>query len=108
MTLTKLSVLFLICMACSKQEEFLVTSMHWEIQNSGNKSSIRGIDALDENVVWLSGSLGRYAVTKDGGKTWRTDSVPAADSLDFRDIEVISKDVVFLMSAGPGSKIKYL
>ncbi len=74
------------------------------MQNSGNRSSIRGIDALDENVAWLSGSGGRYAFTKDGGQTWRTDSVPGADSLDFRDIEIISEDVVFLMSAGPGAK----
>lgn len=98
---------FLFCMiilSCSKQENLQINSMHWELQNSGNKSSIRGIDALDENNVWLSGSLGKYAITNDGGKTWVTDSVPGADSLDFRDIEVISKDVVYLMSAGLGEK----
>jgi hypothetical protein len=50
-------LLCMIILSCSKQENLQINSMHWELQYSGNKSSIRGIDALDENNAWLSGSL---------------------------------------------------
>ena len=64
--------------------------------------SFRGIFAVDKNIVWVSGSKGSVYVTDNGGKKWEKKKVPQGDSLEFRDIEVISPRTIVLMSAGVG------
>ena len=64
--------------------------------------SFRGIFAVDKNTVWVSGSKGSVYVTYDEAKSWQREEIPAGDSLDFRDIEVISPGTIILMSAGAG------
>ena len=64
--------------------------------------SFRGVFAVDKNTVWVSGSRGTVYVTHDEAKSWQRKEIPAGDSLDFRDIEVISPGVIILMSAGTG------
>jgi photosystem II stability/assembly factor-like uncharacterized protein len=66
--------------------------------------SFRGIYTVDKNTVWVSGSKGSVYVTRDGGKKWHKVNVPESDSLDFRDIEIISPGVIALMSSGIGEK----
>src|SRR5215467_7909995 len=44
------------------------------------------------------------APTVDGGNTWIAAQVPAAESLDFRDVEGFSSDLAYLLSAGPGEQ----
>lgn len=78
-------------------------TFHWQMQHSGVTSSIRGLNVLNENVAWLSGSKGAICKTTDGGKTWQKVQVPDADSLDFRDLKVFNENEVLLMSAGPGT-----
>ena len=75
-----------------------------EPQQSGLTASLRGLDALDHQIVWVSGGNGRYASTRDGGVTWMPGSVPGADSLDFRDVVILDEKTVLLMSAGSGDK----
>jgi photosystem II stability/assembly factor-like uncharacterized protein len=65
-------------------------------------ASFRGICAVDGSTVWVSGSRGSVYFTLDGGKNWQKVMVPKGDSLDFRDIEVISPGVIVLMSSGAG------
>lgn len=77
-------------------------TFQWQMQNSGVSSSIRGLNVLNENIAWLSGSKGAVCKTTDGGKTWQKVQVPGADSLDFRDLKVFNEKEVLLMSAGPG------
>jgi photosystem II stability/assembly factor-like uncharacterized protein len=55
-------------------------------------------------VVWVSGTGGRYAFTRDGGATWEAGVVPGADSLDFRDVEAFPDGSAYLMSAGGGTR----
>ncbi len=64
--------------------------------------SFRGIFAVDSNSAFVSGSKGSVYVTHNGGKNWQKLEIPQSDSLDFRDIEVISPGVIILMSAGGG------
>ena len=59
---------------------------------------------MDERVVWVSGVGGTFAVTSDGGETWRAGVVPGADSLEFRDVEGMSDRVAYLLAAGPGDR----
>lgn len=65
-------------------------------------ASLRGISVLDQNVVWVSGSHGTLAKTEDGGENWNKITIPNTEHLDFRDVEVFSKDEVLVMSAGEG------
>jgi photosystem II stability/assembly factor-like uncharacterized protein len=59
---------------------------------------------VDERVVWVSGVGGTFAVTVDGGETWRAGVVPGADSLEFRDVQGVSERVAYLLAAGPGDR----
>ncbi len=65
-------------------------------------SSFRGLSAVNEKIVWASGTKGSYARTIDGGQTWIADSVAGATNLDFRDVEAFDANRAYLMSAGPG------
>lgn len=74
----------------------------WAEQVLAGDVSFRGISVLDGNVVWVTGTEGTVYRTGDGGETWQRIIVPGATSLDFRDVETLSADVVLLMSAGEG------
>lgn len=73
-------------------------------QVSGTKNRLQAVSAVDERVVWVSGVSGTYALTTDGGATWRAAVVPGADSLEFRDVEGVSAEVAYLLAAGPGDR----
>lgn len=66
-------------------------------------ASFRGISVLNENVIWVSGTNGLVLKTENGGQDWEEVYIPDTDSLDFRDVEVLTKDEIVLMSAGPDS-----
>ena len=71
-------------------------------QRSGTTALLQAISAVDERVVWASGRLGTYARTTDGGARWESGRVPGADTLEFRDVEAVSADTAYLLSAGSG------
>jgi photosystem II stability/assembly factor-like uncharacterized protein len=71
-------------------------------QTSGTDALLQAVSPVDERIVWVSGHRGTWARTTDGGATWRTGTVPGADTLQFRDVHAVSADTAFLMSAGPG------
>jgi photosystem II stability/assembly factor-like uncharacterized protein len=73
-------------------------------QTSGTGNRLQAVSVVDERVVWVSGVGGTYALTTDGGATWRAAVVPGADSLEFRDVEGVSDRVAFLLAAGPGER----
>lgn len=57
-----------------------------KILTTGNKTSLRGISVVDENIVWCSGSNGQVAKTMDGGTTFQWITVKGYEQRDFRDI----------------------
>jgi photosystem II stability/assembly factor-like uncharacterized protein len=73
-------------------------------QTSGTTNRLQAVSPVDERVVWASGVGGTYALTTDGGTTWRAAVVPGADSLEFRDVEGVSERVAYLLAAGPGDR----
>ncbi|MCK5820841.1 MAG: hypothetical protein KAH17_03100 [Bacteroidales bacterium] len=73
---------------------------------TGMTGTMRGIDVVDEQTVWISGSRGEFCTTSDGGENWIFGQVPGADSLDFRDVHGFSDQIALLMSAGPGDASK--
>jgi photosystem II stability/assembly factor-like uncharacterized protein len=73
-------------------------------QRSGTTNRLQAISPVSAQVAWASGTGGTYAVTTDGGATWRAGVVPGADTLEFRDVEGIDARTAYLLSAGPGDQ----
>lgn len=73
---------------------------------TGMTGSMRGVDVVDKNTVWISGSNGEFCTSSDGGENWTFGQVPGAEALDFRDIHGFDAKVAILMSAGPGEASK--
>lgn len=75
----------------------------WEVVPAPTTTSLRGISAPDEQVVWVSGAQGTVARSVDGGRSFARLRVPGADSLDFRDIEAFDANTATVLSIGNGS-----
>jgi len=71
-------------------------------QHSGTSNRLQAVSPVNRNVVWASGVGGTFVVTTDGGAHWRDGTVDGAEELEFRDVQGVSANVAFLMSAGPG------
>ncbi|HWZ32249.1 MAG TPA: hypothetical protein VNX18_12985 [Bryobacteraceae bacterium] len=81
-----------------------VLAQSWIPQESGTTASLRGVSAVNANVVWASGTKGTYLRTTDGGATWKASSVPGAADLDFRAIRALDEKTALVLSIGPGEK----
>ena len=71
-------------------------------QVSGTDALLIGVHALNDRVVWASGTGGIFLRTTNGGGTWERGIVSGADSLQFRDVHAFSADGAYLLSIGPG------
>jgi photosystem II stability/assembly factor-like uncharacterized protein len=69
------------------------------------KSSFRALKSID-NEIWAGGTQGTFGHSSDAGKTWRFVQIPGAEQLDFRDLVILNKQEVLLMSAGPSEEGK--
>jgi photosystem II stability/assembly factor-like uncharacterized protein len=84
----------------------ILSAQTWVMQTSGSKASLRGVSAVNARVAWASGTGGTYLKTTDGGVTWTASKVPGAEGLDFRDIQAIDEQTVYLLSSGQGDKAR--
>jgi photosystem II stability/assembly factor-like uncharacterized protein len=66
--------------------------------------TLRAVAVSDGKHFAASGSKGTYAVTADGGCTWRLVAVPGGGDLDFRGLARLDDRTAVLMSAGPGEQ----
>ncbi|HEY2845425.1 MAG TPA: hypothetical protein VGJ09_17310 [Bryobacteraceae bacterium] len=80
----------------------VAAAQSWQPQESGTKSNLRGVSAVNGKIAWASGSKGVVLKTTDGGITWRPTGPAGVADLDFRDIEAVDERTVYLMGAGPG------
>jgi photosystem II stability/assembly factor-like uncharacterized protein len=74
----------------------------WTPQLTGVNARLRGVSAVTDKVVWVSGTGGTVLRTTDGGDTWKQVPVPNAAKLDFRDIDGLSDKVAYVLSIGNG------
>jgi photosystem II stability/assembly factor-like uncharacterized protein len=79
-------------------------SLRFTSQPSGVTARFRGISAVDDRVVWASGSNGTIVRTADGGTTWQTLSIPGTDKLDFRDVDAVNDRTAYVLSIGNGEQ----
>ena len=80
----------------------LTINAQWQKQTVETKASLRGLDVVNEKIIWASGTGGSFLRTTDGGKTWKIGKVPEADKLDFRDVEAVDAKTAYLLSIGEG------
>ena len=87
--------LFVACVSAVAQS--------WTTVESGTTANLRGVSA-NSGTVWVSGDKGTVRKTTDSGQTWRSVAPAGVADLDFRDIEAVDAQTVFLLSSGEGSK----
>lgn len=68
-----------------------------EILTTGTKTSLRGLSAVDDKIVWVSGSNGTVGKSLDGGLTWVWMTVKGFEKTDFRDIEAFDEKTAVIM-----------
>lgn len=68
-----------------------------KVLTSGTKTSLRGLSAVTDNIVWASGSNGTVAKSTDGGETWKWFTVKGFEKTDFRDIEAFDENNAIIM-----------
>lgn len=73
-------------------------------QRSGTTALLIAVSPVNDSVVWVSGTLGTWLRTTDGGTTWQSGRVAGADSLQFRDVHAVDADTAYLLSIGNGSQ----
>ena len=78
------------------------TTPELTLQSSGTTQRLQAISPVNNRVAWASGTGGTFTVTTDGGATWHAGIVPGASDLEFRDVQGVSAQVAYLMSAGVG------
>lgn len=72
-------------------------------QNSTTDALLIGLHALNDDVVWASGTKSTIIRTQDGGDNWEVIRYPKADTLQFRDIHGLDKDAAVVLSIGEGA-----
>jgi len=79
-------------------------TVNFEEFKTGIRSSLRAISVVDESVVWASGSGGTFLLTTDGGKTWRSDTIPGEKRNDFRSIHAWDRNRAMVFGVGSPGK----
>lgn len=69
-----------------------------KLLHSGNKVSLRGLSAVNDKTIWVSGSNGTVGLSIDGGNTWKWMKVPGFEKRDFRDIEAFDAKTAVIMA----------
>jgi len=77
-----------------------------ESQTSGTTALLQAVSAPSARVVWVTGHAAAVLRSTDGGVTWERLTVPGAagDSLQFRDVQAVDADTVYVLAAGPGAR----
>ncbi|MBK6422754.1 MAG: hypothetical protein IPI38_08610 [Gemmatimonadetes bacterium] len=71
---------------------------------SRTSARLQAVSVVNEKVVWASGTGGAFAVTTNGGASWRSGVVAGADSLEFRDVQGVDDKTAYLLSSGNGTR----
>jgi len=71
-----------------------------EIINTNAKTHIRGLSAVNDNIVWVSGNNGMVGKSNNGGKNWKWITVKGFEKTDFRDIEAFDASTAIIMGIG--------
>lgn len=75
-----------------------------EVQQSGTRSLLISVSAVNDSVVWVAGANRTFLRTVNGGVTWNVGRVPVPDdsTLQFRDVHALDARTAWLLSIGNG------
>ena len=76
----------------------------WTYLPSGTDSELRGLSIVSSQIVWASGARGTVTRSLNGGRTWITDTVPGAGTLDLRAVHALNDGAGYVASAGEAEK----
>lgn len=76
-----------------------------QLLTTGPHTSLRGLSAVSDKIVWVSGSGGAVGRTLDGGQTWTWSTVPGYEKRDFRDIEAFDAKTAIIMAIAEPAEI---
>ncbi|NOR75321.1 MAG: hypothetical protein GQ525_09195 [Draconibacterium sp.] len=94
-------VSFIILQSCSNSHKQEIELQFTELQTNTDVS-LRGLFAVDENVVWASGSKGTVLVSDNSGEIWKVNQISGAAENDFRSIHAWDKNRAMVFGvAGP-------
>jgi photosystem II stability/assembly factor-like uncharacterized protein len=68
-----------------------------EIAHQREKISMRGLSAVDDKTVWVSGSSGTVGLSLDSGNSWKWMNIKGYEKTDFRDIEAFDSKTAIIM-----------
>lgn len=96
------SLIVLFFSTCTKHKPRIINDISIQ-QINIDSTSIRAIEAINENKLYFAGSKGDIGVTSDGGKTWKTTTIKFKDSIipHFRSIAKSDENVFALSIANP-------
>jgi photosystem II stability/assembly factor-like uncharacterized protein len=87
------------CLLFGQQDNIIKTI------DTGKDFSIRGLSIASPSSVWISGSSGQVAISKDGGKTYNFSMMNNYNNLDFRDIYAFNDSEALILNSGTPSYI---
>ena len=77
-------------------------SYEWKLTPTGSTSQFRGLAAVSRDNAWVAGSNGQILRTTNGGRSWRNVSPAGAETMLFRDIEVLDSRRAVALAIGQG------
>ena len=86
------NIFFLLMLVCSN-----IYAQQIKILFTGTSTSIRGLSAVNDRVVWVSGNDGMVGKSLDSGLTWNWMRVKGFEKTDFRDVEAFNESVAVIM-----------
>ena len=100
MTVYKISLTLLVSfmlLSCSEKQysfEFI------EVDTPGT-SSLRAIHAVDDDIIWTSGSQGQVYLSEDGGHNWNPRPVPGCEDTEFRSLHAWDAQHALVFDVSP-------
>jgi photosystem II stability/assembly factor-like uncharacterized protein len=88
----------LVCVALLFGITVAANAQKIEYLTNGTITSLRGLSAPSENVLWVSGSNGSVGKSMDGGRSFQWLPVPGYNTRDFRDIEAFDENRAVIMA----------
>ncbi|NSL87434.1 oxidoreductase [Chitinophaga sp. Mgbs1] len=67
--------------------------------------SIRGLSAVTDDIVWVSGTGGQVGRSTDGGRSWQWTRVSGCDSCDWRSLYAFDEKKAVVINAGEPAHI---
>ncbi len=75
-----------------------INAQQIKVLTKGTKTSLRGLCAVTDKIIWASGSAGTVAKSLDSGNTWKWMTVKGFEKKDFRDIEAFDENTAIIMA----------